>query len=48
MSFIEKLLNFFTLKRSSRWAIWLSQKDLKTCALCKDRHGKIFPLKEVG
>lgn len=48
MSFIEKLLEFFTPWKSAKWVKWVSQKSITTCATCRNLHGKIYKSEEVG
>ena len=48
MSFIEKLLKIFVPWKSKKWVMWITHLDLKTCDLCRDLHGKIFPAEKVG
>ena len=48
MSFIEKLLEVFVPWKSKKWVMWKAQLDLRTCEICRDQHGRIFPTEKVG
>ena len=48
MSFIDKILEFFTPWKSSKWVMWISHKDATTCAACYKLYGKIILTEAVN